>query len=61
MQGSLENDSKKFVNGEEIEVKNYGAIFVLEDESFFLTNDKNFNKGHKIVELHFHQTLFEKG
>jgi hypothetical protein len=31
-------------------------------KNFEITNDKNFqSSGKKVVELHFHKTLFEKG
>jgi hypothetical protein len=51
-----------FVNNENLEIKNYGAIFMsIDDKNFILTNDVNYNRGKKVVELHFHNTLFEKG
>ena len=60
VQDNIKNNN--FILNENIEIKNYGAVYMNQnDNSFELTNDKNFNKGNRVVELHFQKTLFEKG
>lgn len=62
-QNSFNNKNKNFFSNEEPEIKDYGAIYMSNDgKNFEITNDKNFKaSGKKVVEMHFHKTLFEKG
>lgn len=64
IQSTFENkNSKNFFANEEPEIKEYGAIYMSNDGKHYeITNDKTFeSSGKKVVELHFHKTLYEKG
>jgi len=63
VQNTFQNSNKNFFMNEEPEIKEYGAIYMSNDgKNFEITNDKSFKtSGKKVVELHFHKTLFEKG
>ena len=64
MQSTFRNkNNNKFFSNEEPEIKEYGAIYMSNDgNNYEITNDKNFQtSGKKVVEMHFHKTLFEKG
>jgi len=64
LQYTIENNNlnNNFIQNEEAEIKDFAAIFSTNNgASYKLTNDKNFKEGKIIVELHFHNTIYQKG
>lgn len=61
VQNAIQNSEKSLINNENIEIKNYGAIFTKDNGNSFELTNKESTQGKKVIELHFQKTLFEKG